>query len=91
MIEHGVDDWINRRANVAQPEASVDYVIGDMAVRTCGEEDVEDEKRRPAEHKREKDDSQDFARFLLSHYRVQGQRLPLVSVGQEPGRRIKIG
>lgn len=54
-----------------------------MTVRACSKENIEDKKRRPAENKREKDNPENFARFLFSHYRVQCQRLSFISIGQE--------
>ena len=83
LVEDGVDDGVDRRADVAQPQANHFDVLRNLAVRTGGEDDVEDEERRPAEDEREEHQPQDFGGLLLGGDAVGRQRLALHSPRQQ--------
>lgn len=86
-VEHRVDDGVDGRGDVSQPEARVHHVVWNVAVWTRGEDDVEDEERSPAQHEGEEDEAQDFGRLLFRGYGVGGQRASLVSSSHESGSR----
>lgn len=86
-VEDRVNDGVDRRADVAQPQTNHDDVVGHFAVRTGGEQNVEDEERRPAEDEREKHQSQNFGGLLLVSHRVGGHVFPLRPPGQQSETR----
>lgn len=59
-IEYGVDDRIDGRRHVAQPQAHADHALRYRRPRAHGEHDVEDEERRPAQHEREEHDAENL-------------------------------
>lgn len=67
-IEYRVDNWIYRRRHIAEPQAHAHHVVGNRALRTDGEDDVQHEERRPAQNEREEHDAKDL--------RYKGTRLP---------------
>lgn len=50
LIEDRVNNGVDCGGDVAEPEADVHHVVGHRAIRTRSEENVEEEKRRPAEN-----------------------------------------
>lgn len=84
-VEHRVDDGVDGRGDVSQPEARVNHVVWHVAVWTRRENNVEDEERSPTQDEGEENETQHFGCFLFCGYCVSGQRPSLVSAGYEPG------
>lgn len=87
-IEYGVDDGVDRRRYVSQPESDVDYVVRHVvAVRSRAEHEeyIQQEERRPAQHEGEKHQAEHLTRLLLGTHDVghSGHILSLVPVSQE--------
>lgn len=86
LVEYRVDDRIDRRGNVSQPQAHLGHVVGHRAVgfRADREQDVQQKERRPAQHEREEHHAQHFAGLLFGSHGVGGREaLALLSVGQK--------
>lgn len=72
-VKDGIDDWIDCRGHVAQPEKRIYHMSWYRTRGTHSKENVKQEKWRPTEHEREKHQSQNLTRFLFSCNRIRGQ------------------
>lgn len=85
-IEHGVDDGVDGRGDISQPQTRVHHVVRNVAVWTRCEDYVEHEERRPTQDESEENQTQHFGCLLFRGHCVGGQRASFVSSSQEPGR-----
>lgn len=83
-IKNRINDRIDCRTDVAQPEAYHDDVIRDVASGASREKYVQDEEGRPAEDEGEKHKSQNFGRLLLRRHGIHGEVFPFSLSGQQP-------
>lgn len=68
--EHGVDDRVERRVEVAQPQEEAGHVLVDDALLAQGHDQGHDEERQPADDERAGDNGQRFGRFPFA-FRLQ--------------------
>lgn len=85
-IENGINNRIDCRGHVAQPEERVYHVSRHRTRGTRGEEDVKEKEWRPAQHEREEHQAQDLACLLFRRHRVCGQGSLFRSSRQESER-----
>lgn len=85
LVEHGVDDGVEHRVHVAQPEGDGEGLLRDVAEGAEGREDVEQEEGQPARNERAHDEPQDERGPLLLLAR-QPPLLPLRVALDRPRR-----
>lgn len=91
LVEYRIDDRIDRRRHVSQPQANLGHMVGHRAVgfRADGEQDVQQKERRPAQHERKEHHAQNFAGFLFGSHCVGGREtLTLLPVGEKSASTV---
>lgn len=72
-VEVGIDDGVQRRVEVADPEQNLDNDFGAVAVlATHRDRDIPEKKGKPAENKRTHDDAEGLGRLVLTLHLVDG-------------------
>ena len=78
--ENGVEDGIQRRVEVAEPQKEGHHRVAEITRRTNGQQQRHDEERQPADDERSGDDGQRLGRFTFT-FRL---RLALLGGGTAP-------
>lgn len=98
-VEVGVDDGIQRRVEVADPEQNLDHDFGAVAVLAAHRDrDIPEKKGKPAKDERSHDNAEGLGRLVLALHLVDGPlgggglaTLRVIAMRVAVGRGVDIG